>query len=195
MPHSTFCHIIPVATFNLLSYYTCCHIQPSCIQPFFSQSFIFLIRPPSWILPFTFQVLNDPLFLKGDLVTSTSDARLVIWNDTVYFEDAYKGFSPEVLANFRQKYEPGTEPLMLPYTSVNSLEKNLDVVLQVQVRDVTDTACIRDFDKLKLVWWFDFRVETFCCYCPIRCLKKYFSLQKWSILTWKKNNITSFYQG
>ena len=78
--------------------------------------------------------MYDPIFFRGDLVSSTGNARLIIWNDTVYLEDAFRGFSPEVLSNFRKDYEPGFQLLRLPYASVNSIEKNLDVVLAVQVK-------------------------------------------------------------
>ncbi len=83
---------------------------------------------------FHFQVLYDPIFFRGDLVSSTGNARLIIWNDTVYLEDAFRGFSPEVLNNFRKDYEPEFQLLRLPYASVNSIEKNLDVVLAVKVK-------------------------------------------------------------
>ena len=81
---------------------------------------------------FLFQVLYDPLFLKGDLVSSTGNGRLLIQNDTLFIEDAYKGFPPEVLTKLT-KNEVEFQLLMLPYTSVNSLEKFLDVIIQVQV--------------------------------------------------------------
>ena len=81
---------------------------------------------------FLFQVLYDPLFLKGDLVSSTGNGRLLIQNDTLFIEDAYKGFPQEVLTKLT-KNEVEFQLLMLPYTSVNSLEKFLDVIIQVQV--------------------------------------------------------------
>ena len=81
---------------------------------------------------FSFQVLYDPLFLKGDMVSSTGNGRLLIQNDTLFIEDAYKGFSQEILTKLT-KNEVEYQLLMLPYTSVNSLEKFLDVIVHVQV--------------------------------------------------------------
>ena len=66
-------------------------------------------------------------------MSSTGNGRILVWNETIFVEDAFKGFSAEALATFRQKFESGFQLLPLPFSTVNSLEKSLDVVLAVQV--------------------------------------------------------------
>jgi hypothetical protein len=68
------------------------------------------------------------------LVSSTGNGRILVLNETVFVEDAFRGFPAQVLENFRLKFQPGFQFLPLPYSTVNSLEKSLDVVLAVQVR-------------------------------------------------------------
>ena len=66
-------------------------------------------------------------------MSSTANGRILVWNETIFVEDAFKGFPPQILENFRKRFQPGFQLLTLPYSTVNSLEKSLDVVLAVQV--------------------------------------------------------------
>ena len=47
------------------------------------------------------------------------------------------------------------------------------------------TLCIRDFDKLNLIWQFDFRLEPIFDIALLAPLKKYYLLLKWSKVAWK----------
>ena len=60
--------------------------------------------------------------------------------------------------------------------------------LKWSVMLVKNSNCVY---QLELDLWFDFSLEPIFWYCPC-CLKKYYSLQKWSKVTHKINHIASF---
>ncbi len=76
-------------------------------------------------------MLYDPLLLHGELQTSTTTARILVRNDTVFIENGLRSFPSKVLSDFQQNFEPDSQYLKLPYPGVLSLDKNLDNILAI----------------------------------------------------------------
>ncbi len=76
------------------------------------------------------EVLSVPLLLNLDLKSSIDEARIDFRNDTVYVEGARgpDGLS-KILSDFRS--HEGADMIRLPYTTVNAVEKHLDLVTRI----------------------------------------------------------------
>ena len=75
------------------------------------------------------QVMVEPLLDNMDMKTAIDKARILFRNDTLFVEGA-SDLGQQAIQELKETYKGESKMLMLPYTSVNGMEKTLDTVLR-----------------------------------------------------------------